>query len=146
MADDPLIAALDQWIARAREKQDLVLQAIAQDALARVKELTPVRTGYLRANWTVVRGSMATQITTTNDESLRDAESLKVTLTLQAGDQFSLINPVAYARRVEYGFVGTDSLGRHFDQKGAGMMTRTIAELPQIADRAVERINRMYPP
>ena len=44
--------------ARAAEgagvNQRPTFQAIAQDALARVKELTPVRTGNLRANWQVV--------------------------------------------------------------------------------------------
>lgn len=46
-------------------------------------------------------------------------------------------NPVVYARRVEFGFQGTDDKGRTYHQQGRHMLAQTIAELPAIAQSAV---------
>jgi len=43
------------WCDRAEAKAREVFLAIGLDALTRVKELTPVRTGNLRAGWQIVR-------------------------------------------------------------------------------------------
>jgi hypothetical protein len=42
--------------------------------------------------------------------------------------------------RVEFGFVGTDSLGRHYNQRGVGMLQQTLAEMPSIAVNAAARV------
>ena len=132
---DPLLLAVDRFVQGARGRMDLLVQTIAQDALARVKELTPVRTGNLRAQWTIVTGSNSLELSGGRSES-----SAQAVLQLRAGDWFTIMNPAVYAARIEYGFVGTDSLGRHYDQKGAGMMTQTISELPKIALAAIARV------
>lgn len=38
------------------------------------------------------------------------------TWNLTGGDSAEVSNPMPYAARLEYGFVGTDSLGRHYNQ------------------------------
>lgn len=52
-------AMVTVWADKAEQKSEEVLRAIAEDALARVKELTPVRTGHLRASWSIVLGGEA---------------------------------------------------------------------------------------
>ncbi len=52
MADE-FSVSVEQWVRIARERADEAFQAIALEALDRVKELTPVRTGFLRAGWHV---------------------------------------------------------------------------------------------
>jgi len=126
--------AVEQWIGKAKDHADQALRATAEDVVARVKELTPVRTGFLRANWTVARGDDAIPTASAAPET---AEAIA---KLRLGDRLLVVNPVVYAARVEFGFVGVDSLGRHYDQKGAGMMQRTINELPGIARRAAARV------
>lgn len=126
--------AVDHWIRKAKGNADLALRATVFDALAAVKALTPVRTGNLRANWTVVKGDEALPAAGATDDAMRVIE------TLHYGDKVAIVNPVIYAARVEYGFVGTDSLGRHYDQKGRGMMQQTVAMLPEIARRATQRV------
>ena len=45
-----------------------------------------------------------------------------------------------YARRLNYGFVGQDSLGRTYNQAGAHFVEGAIAEWPSIVARAVAKI------
>ena len=45
-----------------------------------------------------------------------------------------------YARRLNYGFVGQDSLGRTYNQAGAHFVEGAIAEWPSIVERAVAKI------
>jgi hypothetical protein len=56
------------------------------------------------------------------------------------GDKILIVNPVAYARRIEFGFVGEDSRGRRFSQQGRGMMQQTIAEIPVLAERVLAQM------
>lgn len=126
--------AIDEWVRRARERTDAAVQATALDAVNTVKALTPVKTGFLRANWTVIRNNdpipMPGRVERPEDVIAR----------IRAGDRILIVNPVVYAARIEYGFVGQDSAGRTFDQKGRAMMQQTIAKLPDIARRAAARV------
>jgi hypothetical protein len=131
MADDFDIA-VDRWIAKARRKSQAILVGVALAAEARVKELTPVVTGNLRARWSVeVRSGLSSS--ESGVKQVRDAE---------LGDTIRIVNGAAYARRVEYGFVGTDSLGREYNQAGAGMVAQTVKELPQIARRVRRNLDK----
>jgi Bacteriophage HK97-gp10, putative tail-component len=125
---------VEKYVARARGLADAAFQATALDAINTVKSFTPVRTGFLRANWTVVKN---------NDEvplPSRVQTPELVIASLRIGDRLLIVNPVVYARRVEFGFIGTDKRGRHYDQMGAGMMQRTMDLLPEIARKATERV------
>lgn len=125
---------VEQWVALAKARSDAAFQATALDAVNTVKSLTPVDTGFLRANWTVIRNNdpipMPGRVERPED----------VIAQIRVGDRIVIVNPVVYAARVEFGFVGQDKLGRTYDQKGAGMMAQTIAQLPEIARRAVARV------
>lgn len=46
----------------------------------------------------------------------------------------------AYARRMNYGFVGMDSLGRNYNQQGNFFVERAVAMWPQIVTRAVDAV------
>lgn len=131
---DPFEVAVGKWVNRAKGLATRALQATALDALARVKELTPVDTGTLRANWTLILpGEPMPVVNQIPDPS-------EVVARLRMGDSIVLANPVVYARRIEYGFVGEDKSGRNYDQAGVGMMTQTIHELPEIARLATARV------
>lgn len=108
-------ASVKEFVRKAKVNQGLALRAVGEAALFRVKELTPVRTGYLRAGW-------AFQM---------PVDQISATSTL------TIINPVTYAARVEFGFVGADKAGREWHQQGRGMMQQTIAEMPKIAATAL---------
>ena len=73
---------------------------------------TPVDTGYLRASWS----------------PNIDASSVTI------GDVFEFSNHAVYARRLEFGFIGTDKLGRIYNQAGRGFVRAVINRADQIAD------------
>jgi hypothetical protein len=125
---------VSDWVAKARERADEAFQAIAFDLLRRVQELTPVDTGFLRSNWTALRPG------DTEPVAGRVSGASDVIDSLRAGEIVVIINPVIYARRVEFGFVGQDSLGRNYNQPGRHMVAQTMAEAPQIAEAAVARL------
>jgi len=127
--------AIDAWVEQAKGRQDAAVQAVALDTLNTVKKLTPVNTGFLRANWQVIRNNEQIPLPGRVENPEQKIAEIK------AGDRVLIINPVIYARRVEYGFVGEDSLGRHYNQRGAAMVQRTLAALPEIARRAVARVS-----
>jgi hypothetical protein len=122
------------WVNKAKHRADAVFRAVAMDAVNRVKELTPVDTGFLRSNWTVIRKG--------DEEPVagRVPDAAHMVMTARIGDVLVILNPTTYARRIEYGFVGEDKAGRHYSQAGHHMVQQTITELPQIAERALQRI------
>jgi hypothetical protein len=132
MAD--FAADVSAWCNRAGRLARQVFQATAFDAVQRVQELTRVDTGFLRSNWTAMKPGDAEPVAgRVPPPGVAIAEA-------EIGEIILIVNPTVYARRIEYGFVGEDSLGRHYNQPGHHMMAQTITEMPQIAQRAYERI------
>lgn len=126
----PFDVQVDRWIDKAKGRATDAYRATALLALARVQQLTPVDTGYLRAHWTISLDADVVPGRLENPE--------EVVSNLQLGEPFYIVNPTVYARRIEYGFVGEDSLGRHYNEKGRHMMVQTIQEMPIIARVATQ--------
>lgn len=125
---------VSRFVLKAKENMNGVFRAIAQEALTRVKELTPVKTGYLRANF----------VATLDPSSVRpsqggDTTSAAAISEAKAGDVIHIVNPVIYARRIEFGFTGQDAKGRSYSQPGRGMVQQVVTELPGIAQRVARR-------
>jgi hypothetical protein len=119
------------WAIAMGERADMFVSVLAMEVKNRVQELTPVRTGFLRSNWTVIRRGDAEPVAGRTPPPIAD---------IKAGDIVTVINPTTYARRIEYGWAGEDSLGRSSHYQGAHMMAQTIAELPSIAERVKTRL------
>ena len=63
-----------------------------------------------------------------------------VTAGLQLDQTVWLGYQAIYARRMNYGFVGQDSLGRTYNQAGAHFVEGAIADWPNIVRMAVSKI------
>lgn len=122
------------WCDREERMATAVLRAIAYDTIAAVQQRTPVDTGFLRANWTAM---LAHDTEPVAGRVPPPADAIE---RAEIGTVITIVNPVVYARRIEYGFVGEDSAGRHYNQEGQHMVGDTIAEIGVIAQRALERI------
>ncbi|MDE2096242.1 MAG: HK97 gp10 family phage protein [Patescibacteria group bacterium] len=94
------------WTEQQRAALEAAPQLVAEEVKNRIQELTPVETGRLRASWQVV---------------------------VEDDEHISIETNVEYARRINYGFIGTDSLGRHYDQLGHHMVEQAAEEAPGIA-------------
>lgn len=132
MAD--FAADVSAWVRRATNRAEQAFQATAQDALARVKELTPVRTGNLRAAWSVQKAGEAEE---TGGVS---PPALSAEIKARLGESLVISNPVSYAPHVEYGHQVERKDGSVTKVEGKFMLTQTVAELPRIAERAASRV------
>lgn len=63
-----------------------------------------------------------------------------ITATLALNQPVWLGYQAVYARRVNYGFVGADVLGRVFNQPGAYFVEGAIAKWPQIVAQAAKEL------
>lgn len=63
-----------------------------------------------------------------------------IAATAVLGDEIMLGYQAAYARRMNYGFVGPDKLGRVYNQSGNHFVERAINMWPQIVDQAIQDV------
>ena len=111
MADD-FELDIAKWTGENNDRAKLFVVMFCVNLIRYIQNKTPVLTGRLRAS-----------IQTTTP--LGDWEP---------GQDITIGTNVDYARRIEYGFVGKDKLGRLYDQKGVGMFAAAAAIAPQLAD------------
>lgn len=124
-------ASLDEWAAQVRA--DLV--GIARQSIFKlagnVVQDTPVDTGNLRGHWQPSFGEPmpAKQEVPFDVGGGLALASLSATLAnLTLGETFHYSNGCVYAMRLEYGFVGYDSLGRYYNQAGRYFVTNNLAQ------------------
>lgn len=139
MAD--FAADVARWVEKAKGRADAAFRGTAEAALARVKELTPVRTGNLRANWQITLGGEAVR-TLANDNP--DNPLSAVVTEARIGQVLLITNPVSYARPIEFGYQRETKAGT-VEVSGRFMLTQTMAELPQIAERVAREVVRSSP-
>lgn len=99
--------------------------------------ILPVVTSNLANSVLVQVGSMpkvAPPDTKFTAPDLAAAQFLEVGSTAYIGYQAN------YARRINYGFVGEDSLGRNYNQAGRGFVERAAAKWPTIVAEAAARV------
>lgn len=127
-----------QWVAKAKERELQVFTGIALELMNRVKEYTPVDTGWLRANW-IDRlnspsgnetprpsGAQSGEFTAYQPEGLYTAIA-----SAKLGDVIYLVNDVPYAPYIEY---GTSRM------EARGMLRRAVSEFPTIAEEVTRKV------
>lgn len=93
----------------------------------------PVKTGNLARSLLAQKGSMPT----TGEGPFAGQDIGPVLLDLKLGDKVYLGYQARYSYRMNFGFVGTDSLGRNYNQAGHGFVEQAAAKWPQIVTRVV---------
>lgn len=111
---------ISQWVEKADGNVVGFIRAFVLRMVERIKSYTPVETGRLRASI----------------QAVPEPEHWN------GGEPIVIGTNVEYARRVEYGFSGVDSLGRRYHQTGAGMFTRAAAESDDVAEQALSDIKQ----
>ena len=126
------MAALDAW----RGKVNGGLKALARQSVLDLAQNvvldTPVDTGFLRGGWQpTIGGIPAPQ--GDGEHPLDPGGGIAVAniglkaAELEPGELFVMANFTVYALRLEYGFVGEDSLGRYYNQAGRYFVTNNVA-------------------
>lgn len=130
----------------AKEQQDNLL-AVFQRALVLLgREL--IRTKGDGGNLPKVTGNLARSLLAQigGTISISDAKDFAgtdvgiIAATAVLGDTVRFGYQAAYAKRMNFGFVGADSLGRVYNQSGNHFVERAINMWPQIVDQAVQDV------
>lgn len=121
-------AALAGWAEKVGQQVDALARQTCQETSERVVKNTPVDTGFLRGSWQPSIGSYSTDAPKVGGQ----ADVTLVCSGIAAGDVYYMVNNTAYAQRIEYGFVGEDSLGRTYDQAGRYFVRDVVATYDQI--------------
>lgn len=126
------------WGARAKRNLAAVHLIAFQDMATEIVAAWPVLTGFSRASWFAsVNALPSGQAGSANAY----AQVASVGAAFRLGDVLYFGNTAAYARRLEEGFVGTDSLGRSYNQRGRYVVRGVLARAQQIANAAAARVN-----
>lgn len=129
-------ADIGRFIEGARDKAKQAASEAIQDIAQAVVEATPVKTGFLRASWYAALNSPAQ-----GQPGAGNVGQLTLTAAdIKLGDVYYMNNGAAYAMRVEFGFVGEDSLGRKYNQSPRSFVRSTLDRAPTIAEDAARRV------
>jgi hypothetical protein len=137
-------ADVSKWLESTALKLDAVARQTAQEMSLKVVQATPLDTGFLRGMWQpfVNQPTFASSYASpSGGEPSGGVSVADISVTangMQAGDQFWLLNATVYAKRLEYGFVGTDSLGRTYNQAGRFFVRDTCKKWPQVVQQVTD--------
>jgi hypothetical protein len=151
---DEFIAQVGDWCDDAIENIDLVVRGGAQlmfeamtERQASAKETgggpnayvigkVPVDTGFLVGTSELRVGAMRLGGT---PSSAMPPDFVAGLLGWKAGEDIEFVFTAPYARRMEYGFVGNDALGRMYNQGGRLFVTTAIARWQEFMDLSASR-------
>lgn len=116
------------------------VQDLAQDMSTGLPEGgdVPVKSGNMARSVMVQEGSMPNVV----EGATFAAPDIAAAQTLEIGDTAYIGYQAIYARRVNHGFVGTDSLGRSYNQAGAGFVEKSAARWPQIVEVSIGKVKQ----
>lgn len=150
MADQNLSfsAQVDAWVKQVKTRELAVFKESAQRVISEMQTPVkaggrmPVDTGFLRASLQATIGTPSSADPGTPRKRQNGEEGVifpldagQVALVIadaKLGDTIYATYGAAYARRLEYGFVGEDSLGRSYNQAGKGFVRSAAQKWPQI--------------
>jgi hypothetical protein len=102
---------------------------------------TPIDTGNLRASLqTSNAGEIKAGPYKEYGSQYNVASSNAIINAAGDGDRVSFVYRAPYARRLEYGFTGIDSLGRHYNQQGRFWIKATSKRFVSIMRAAATRV------
>lgn len=136
---DPVKWAQDA-IRKAKAAPAMVVEEMA-NAMAtsvRASGFTPVDTGNLSRSVTISMTPISRDGPGYNSPVRQNYNSAVKGFTAD-GTAFIAYKAI-YAARVNYGFVGTDSLGRSYNQSGRAFLESNIARFPAIVQKVVARL------
>jgi len=133
-------AQVSAWASAEMERAEAVFQTAAQTVANEVRTPVaaggrmPVKTGNLRRSLMASTSSMPTIV-----EGKQEFSESPVELVIAGAELEGTIYlgfQAAYAARMNYGFVGQDSLGRSYNQAGFGFVDAVAQRWPQIVAEA----------
>lgn len=135
---------VSDWCRESERRMERAFQVSVGDLateMARTKPnggTVPVDTGNLARS--LLGSKSAPPKTGDADEEYAGFDPGAFAAGLKLGQTAYLGYQAAYARRMNYGYVGTDSLGRTYDQKGNYFVERAVTMWPFIVAAAAAKV------
>lgn len=135
------LQSVNKWTKATKERSEEAFQIGVLDFAIELNDTAPIDTGFLRSSLTAgINGSVPQGPNAEYGSNYNDQRLLSVISQLKLGDKVSLVYQAPYARRLEYGFTGFDSLGRQFNQSGRFWITAAGQKYRSIMRRAATRL------
>lgn len=140
------LSSIAKWEQGTKEAARDVFRNGALDFYDALAAATPVDTGNLRNS--LVAHANGTYISTvtgpgesSSDSTYRSGaiQSIATIMSLELGDKVTFVYHASYARRLNYGFTGYDSLGRFYNQPGRFWIERVGSRYKAIMRSAASR-------
>jgi hypothetical protein len=133
--------AVNKWAKETSEKMDLVYREGLKDFRDELLINTPIDTGNLRASLqTAPAGGITSGPYKEYGSDYNIAASNAVIDASVKGSRVTFVYRAPYARRLEYGFTGIDSLGRNYNQAGRFWIKHTSARFVSVMRAAATRM------
>ena len=148
-------AQVDEWCRQTEARMLAVFRESAQRVISEMQKVgpsakspgggaggaMPVDTGFLRASLMTTLNQPTSQVKFKDDAIgayvWEEGQVQLVILAAKIGDSIYAVYTAAYARRMEYGFSGTDSLGRTYNQRGYGFVRLAAQKWQSIVQAVV---------
>lgn len=143
-------AQVSDWCRETEGAAEATLQLAAQMVFNQVRTTyneggrLPIDNGDLRRSIVADAQSMPGVDPTKTEFTDKSAASLEILGSMELGTVSYIGVTAAYGPRMEYGFVGTDSLGRVYNQTGFGYIAAEQQAWPQTVAKAGAQIQGRF--
>lgn len=141
------LQAINRWTRETEERSETAYQNGALDFYDALSDATPVLTGNLRNSLVAsVNGNAPAMVTgpgsDPDDSTFRSGAEVSISNIMSAkiGDKISYIYGAPYARRVNLGFTGFDSLQRFYSTPGRFWIEQVGSRYRSIMRAAATRL------
>jgi hypothetical protein len=131
-------ASVKDWTEKAKRNFAMVHRQAVQKLYQAVVEDTPIKTGNARRSWAMSTTAMP-QIASGPASFMPSDIGLSIA-TLPPGSPVYIGGQAIYLGRLNYGFSGTDSLGRVYNQSGLLFVERNAEKWQSFVDQAAKEI------
>ena len=130
-------STLDQWTKKTEKRIDAVLKDATQSVIA-VAQQTKAKGGRMPVITGNLRNSLQSSIAGGASGEGESSHILVVPL-MKGGDVATFTWTAEYARRINSGFTGADSLGRNYSQVGAHFVEGAVDQWPAIVRASIAK-------
>lgn len=123
-------ATLDRWALKTERRFDAVIKDSTQ-AVVDVMQTPKAKGGKMPVDTGNLRNTLMSSLSG-GVGAKGTASHIMVAASMKAGDTATFTYTAVYARRVNSGFTGQDSLGRTYNQRGAFFVENAVDQWPAL--------------
>lgn len=125
-------ATVDAWVSETVDRTERVFKGAAQEVI-KDAQLTVAKGGRMPVVSSNLRNSLVSGLN--GSTSLSGPEAYRISLIAKLGDTIEGGWTMPYAMRIEFGFTGTDSLGRSYNQAPRFFLRGAAQKWPAIVQK-----------